>query len=496
MPTYNLKRGGIHQRFLNSRKKVQMLGGGFGNGKTACSCVKAIQLATDYPGSNGLIARETYPKLNDTIRKEFYKWVPHNQVKRWPTKDDNTLILKNGSIINFRYLQQRKQGEDGVATSNLLSATYDWAIVDQVEDPGITYKDFLDLLGRLRGSTPYKGSDPTMPMTGPRWLILTCNPTANWVYKKIVKPYHKYLATGLVTEDLLVDKDTLEPLIEIIEGATHENAHNLDPDFIKTLEAAYTGQMRDRFLLGEWAAYEGLVYPQYSSAVHMIKRGEMVRMLNEALDNKTKLQGYQSLDLGMVSPSCYLLGFTDHHGRVFIIDGFYKPTPNISMLGQMILELQYKYNDWIDFDAPISADPAIFKRTVTDGTGKTATTVAKMLKQDYELSIIPAQNDITSGIMKVAEYLTPKEGLHYNKEEQFGPALYFNDELDFIDTEFTGYFWASDTDGNRTDTPRDKNDHAMDSLKYLLSKLPEASKLLYKVEKPVPEWMKWQEAPN
>ena len=125
MATYNVKRGGIHQRFLNSRFPVQVLGGGFGNGKTACVCVKAIRLAIDYPGSNGLIARETYPKLNDTIRKEFYKWVPHNQVKRWPTKDDNTLIFKNGSVVNFRYIQQRKQSEDGVATSNLLSATYD-----------------------------------------------------------------------------------------------------------------------------------------------------------------------------------------------------------------------------------------------------------------------------------------------------------------------------------------------------------------------------------
>ena len=495
MAVYHIKKGGIHQRFMNSRKPVQMLGGGFGNGKTACVCVKAIQLSQDYPGSNGLIARETYPKLNDTIRREFYKWVPHNLVKRWPTKDDNTLIFKNGSVVNFRYINQRKQSEDGIATSNLLSATYDWVIVDQIEDPLITYKDYLDLFGRLRGSAPYKGNDPTMPMTGPRWMMITCNPTANWVYKKIVKPYHKYLATGLVGEDLLHNKVTKEPLIEIIEGATHENAHNLPEDFIANLEAAYTGQMRDRFLLGQWAAYEGLVYPQFSSTMHMIKRMEMVKIMNEALENKTKLNAVQSLDFGMVSPSCYLLGFTDHQGRVFIIDGFHKPTPNISLLGQAIVELQYKYLDWLDFDAPILADPAIFKRTVTDGTGKSATTIAKILKTDYELNIVPAQNDISSGIMKVAEYLTPKEGLHFDTNEPMGPAMYFNDELAFIEEEITAYFWSSDSDGNRRDVPMDKNDHAMDSLKYLLSRLPEASELLYKIEKQIPEYMKWQEAP-
>lgn len=495
MLNYRIVKNGIHQRFLNCRTKVQMLGGGFGNGKTAAACIKAIGLAMDYPGSNGLIARETYPKLNDTIRKEFYKWVPRKEVQRWPTKDDNTLVFKNGSVINFRYIAQRgKQTDDGFSTSNLLSATYDWVIVDQVEDPQIQYKDFLDLLGRLRGSASYKGSDPTMPMTGPRWLILTCNPTANWVYKKLVKPYHKYLATGLVTDELLHDPRTKEVMITIIEGATYENAHNLEADFITGLEASYTGQMRDRFLMGEWAAYEGLVYPQFSAATHMIRRDTMLKIVNEALDNKIKLRGYQSLDLGMVSPSCYLLGFTDHHGRLFVIDGFYKPTPNIDDLGMRICDIQSKYDGIFEFEEPIAADPAIFKRTVVDGTGKGATTVAKLLRKDFDLSIIPAQNDITSGIMKVANYLTPKQGLHFLENEPEGPAIYFNEELEFLEDEFTSYFWKSDGEGNRLDEPSDKKDHAMDSLKYMLSRLPEATQLLFKETKPEPEYMRWQEA--
>lgn len=495
MAHYRIIENGMHHRFLLSRKKVQMLGGGFGNGKTAAACIKALTLAEDYPGSNGLIARETYPKLNDTIRKEFYKWVPHNKVKRWPTKDDNTLILKNGSTINFRYIAQRgKQTEDGFSTSNLLSATYDWAIVDQVEDPQIQYKDFLDLLGRLRGSASYKGSDPTMPMTGPRWLILTCNPTANWVYKKLVKPYHQYLATGAVNDEVFQDKRTKEVLIEIIEGATYENSHNLDPDFIQGLEAAYTGQMRDRFLLGEWAAYEGLVYPQFHPNTHMLRREQILRIMEEARDNKIKLRAVQGLDLGMVSPSCYLLGFTDHHGRIFVIDGFYLPTPNISLLGQLICETQSKYEEFFVFDEPIQADPAIFRRTITDGTGKGAQTVANILRAQFDLSIAPAQNDITSGIMKVAEYLTMKPGLHFDDKFDQGPAIYFVDELDFVEDEFTSYFWKSDGEGNRLDVPRDVKNHAMDVIKYMLSRLPSATELLYKQPKQEPEWMSWQEA--
>lgn len=496
MPTYRMTPDGLHDRFMKLRTKIQMLGGGFGNGKTAAVCVKVIQLAQAYPGCNILIARETYPKLNDTIRKEFYKWCPRTLVQRWPTKDDNTLIMKNGSVVNFRYLQQRKSNEDGSTTSNLLSATYDVVVVDQLEDPGIKYKDFLDLLGRLRGSAPYKGDDPTMPITGPRWLLLTCNPTAGWVYKKLVKPYHKYLATGLVEEDLIHNPNTLEPLITILEGSTYENARNVGEDFIQMLEAAYKGQMKARFLEGKWASYEGLVYPSYDSVIHQVPKERLVRMLYEAAENKSKLTAVEGFDLGLVKPSCYLLGFTDEIGRLFLLDGFYEPTPNVDKAGESILAIREKYYEYLDFEDPVWADPAIFRRTVINRTGQSTDTVAKILTRDYDLFIRPGQNDIASGIMKVTSYLDLVEGMYFDDPTQPGPLLHMSNELTFIDDEITSYFWKPSTDGDgHIDEPKDGNDHAMDAIKYMLSKLPEASKLLYKIPKTLPEWMKWQEQP-
>lgn len=494
MAKYHIIRGGLHQQFLSSRKKYQVLAGGFGNGKTAAACVKAIQLAEAYPGSNGLIARETYPKLNDTIRKEFYKWVPRDAVRRFPTKDDNTLVFKNGSVVNFRYISQRgKQSVEGITTSNLLSATYDWIIVDQMEDPGITYKDFLDLNGRLRGSTPYKGNDPTMPMTGPRFFIMTSNPTANWFYKKIVKPYHQYRATGLVTEELICDINTKEPLIEIFEGSTYENKHNLDPDFIQGLEATYKGQFKRRFLMGEWAAYEGLVYPEFNSSIHMISQQQIQKLLNQAKETRSPYTNLEGFDYGIVSPSCFLTGFTDYIGRVFIIDGFYAPNMRLNEINSEILRLREKYYWAINYTDPIWADPSIFKRTITDGTGKTTDTVGRILKEQYELYIKRGQNDIISGISKVSEYLAIQDGMHFEDSDKPGPMMYFADHLSFIEDEITSYFWKADPNGERMDVPRDVNDHAMDTIKYLVSMLPEASTLHYRKPVITPEYLKWQE---
>lgn len=469
-----------------------MFGGGFGNGKTAAACIKAIQLVLDYPGSNGLIARETYPKLNDTIRAELYKWLDKSLVKRWPTREDNTLTFHNGSVINFRYVMQRgRKSADGTTTSNLLSATYDWVIVDQVEDPGIKYKDFLDLWGRLRGSTPYKGDNPRMPITGPRIMILTTNPTNNWVYGKLIKPYHKYQTTGLVGEDLIADPDTSEPLIEVFEGSTYENQHNLDRDFIKMLEATYKGQMKSRFLMGKWGAYEGLVYPQFERSVHMIPRTQVKDILSESLAVRSQYSNVEGFDLGLVQPSCYLHGFVDYRGRIIICEGHHRPGPDTDTIGGFINRTRNKHYDYIDYDRPIYSDPSIFKKSVMFKEGQLATTYYDMIREKTGARFAPAQNSIESGIVKVSSYLNSYDGM--GLDGQRGPLIYFADDLDFIEDEITNYFWQSNPEGERLDKPRDENDHAMDTLKYCLSRIPDASEILVPIEPPIPEYMKWHE---
>jgi hypothetical protein len=148
MSTFKLQRGSLQDKFLKSRAKIQLFGGGFANGKTSGACIKACQLAKDYPGSNGLMARSTYPKLNDTLRKEFIKWCPSDWIESFPKSANasNTCTLKNGTTINFRYIAQQGKLGNEATTSNLLSATYDWIIVDQMEDPEIVHKDFLVIL--------------------------------------------------------------------------------------------------------------------------------------------------------------------------------------------------------------------------------------------------------------------------------------------------------------------------------------------------------------
>lgn len=497
---YRIERDSTTERFHDSRAKFQFIGGGFGSGKTTACVIKALKLARDYPGSNGLLARATFPKLNDTLRKEYFHWMPSHWKKSF-NKKDNTLELSNGSVINFRYVSQRTN-EAGEGTSNLLSNTYDYIIFDQLEDPEIHYKDFVDLIGRLRGSTPYAGTDPSMPLTGPRWFMFTANPTRNWLYRRIVKPRHDH-DSGLWNPELLCERDPVteqpvldaygkpKPLIELYEGSTYENRGNLPPDFIQSLEAAYRGQMRDRFLLGKWVGYEGQVYPDFDQALHVVPHGQMTKLYHQVRHRSAQVVITESFDHGLSEPSCYLLAFVDNQENVHIMDGFYEPGLGIEHLAKRMWKLREEYSIG---DNDVQADPSIFRKNSAQVVGPS---VASMLSE-YGIQCIRANNALINGIAKVQAYLyVEKHRLHPYLGRYGAPRLYVSDKLHWWLDECMDYVWVKDKNDEMEDKPRDKKNHAMDATRYLLTDRPSPSQLIAVRSVQLPSYLQhWHEPPD
>lgn len=496
---YIIEEGSVHQQFLASRARIQLFGGGFGNGKTSAMCVKAIRLINEYPGCNGLIARATFPKLNDTIRKEFKKWCPSSQIVSFPTSknSDNTATFVNGSACNFRYISQQGKAQES-STSNQLSATYDFVIVDQIEDPEISEKDFYDLLGRLRGNAVYRGHDPTMPKRGPQFLMLSCNPTAGWVYKRIVRPLKIYQETGVITDGLLCErgKDRAPVLkdgkpillIELFEAPTHTNYRNLSKEYITTLESTYQGQMYDRYLMGEWASYEGLVYPQWSDLHHVVTHTRMLNYLDE-LSTKSRYRPHwvEGYDFGIAAPSCYLLGFTDMDKKLHIVDGFHKKEYDIKEQAAHINRIRAHYGVPDDY---IYADPSVFRRFRAS-----ANTVGKSTPDLFwdhgKIRLRRGNNDIMNGILKVQSYLGMQSVLRnpYSGDTT-SPMLFVSDKLEFIADEMASYMWKRDTHDVPKDEPIDENDHSLDTIKYMLSDAPDVGEIIQQVLE-IPEYLKW-----
>ena len=411
----------------------------------------------------------------------------------------------NDTTINFRYIQQQGKGEES-STSNLLSATYDLIVVDQMEDPEIVEKDFDDLLGRLRGNAEYIGDDPSMPKTGPRWLILTLNPTRNWCYKKLVKPLHHYLKTGVVTDELLCRRniDNHAPmldsagkpdlLIDLFEGSTYENKENLGEDFIQALESSYRGQMRDRFLLGLWGAYEGLIYTEFDETTHMVGRDVAERYLDSIRNEGYEISWLEGYDYGLAAESCYLNCFVDPHGNIIILDGFYKKEYQLGEQIREVKAIRDKYGT--PYSHHIESDPAIFRRGA-GGTHLVGRSVADILWDHGDgLMVRRGNNNIINGITKVQEYVAPMK-MHRNPFTKVhgAPHIYIVDDLEFIAEEFNSYMWNThNQSGEREDKPKlGQKDHAMDVIKYMLSRRPAISKINPHPLPMRPDYNAWQE---
>lgn len=491
MPKFVVDAGSMQEAALNDWGKVVLIGGGYGNGKTATGVAKALRVAKDYPGCNILIARSTYPKLNDTIRKEFIKWCPKSWIKSFPLSQNstNTCVMHNATHINFRYIaQQGKKSDDGETTSNLLSATYDFILVDQLEDPEISEKDFEDLLGRLRGNTPYMGDDPTMPKNGPRQFMGLLNPTRNWAYRKLVKPLQTYKDKGTVTDELLCVRypETSKPilidgkpqlLISLHEGSTYTNKHNLGEDFIQTLESAYTGSRKSRFLYGEWAAYEGLVYPEFNSDLSGIDEGTLHGYIEALVNAGYTIEWSESYDFGIQVPSCYLLWITDPWGNTIAVDGFYKPEFSIDKQCQEIKTIRRKWGAYVR--KPIAADPDIFRRKAGDRRipGKSVVMVFGEVEGGL-IQFARANNNLEAGIIKVQQYLDPRPiHRHPVTAVRGAPYFYYNLSLDFIEDEMGSFYWGKTAGGEPTDKPQEHDDHCMDAIRYHIVGLADIAKL-------------------
>ena len=103
-------------------------------------------------------------------------------------------------------------------------------------------------------------------------------------------------------------------------------------------------------------------------------------------------------------------------------------------------------------------------------------------------------NNINNGIVKVNQYLIPQR-LHQNPitGQYEAPYLYVSDKLEFWMNEIADYYWQKSPTGEQVDKPVDKNDHAMDTTKYMLSHRPNVSKLTIPVHRKDVGWRSWGE---
>lgn len=354
----------------------------------------------NYPGIVGVISRKTVATLKRTTQKVFLDEVLGKDgwfyVEKY-NKTDNYIQFKNGSRIYFIDLEN---------ITKILGLEVGFWYVDEAKE--ITLEIWLTIQGRLRQKN------------SPRKAWLTTNPDTplHWIY-----------------QTFFVD-NVNDTEYEVINASTKQNTH-LPVDYLRTLDKAYSGVHKQRYLDGSWVMFDGLVYDEFSLEHHVIDSIDLGDMQNFTF--------YRAIDWGFTNPAVCLFIAVDKDDNVYVIDEIYQS-------GLLI-------DDFVN----------LIKKKSKPYEPKPFTTFADPSRPDYiaqlsnaGLHTSGADNAIEIGIQKVKERL--------NLNELGKPTLFILGKCKNLIKEIQLYKWETQKDGKPIkEQPVKVNDHAVDALRYFVN---------------------------
>jgi len=374
-------------RFLSSKAANVVFQGGARSGKTWAGVLKCLLLATEFPECWGMYVAPTYKQLQQAA-------VPHFQslgrtlgyAGKWKWNHSESWIdLPTGA----RVLLRSAENPDA-----LLGATLGWCIGDEV---ALWRKQAYDyLMGRL--------SDPK----GPRQAFFTFTPKGrgHWAFDTLGQP-HDHL--------------------EIIHTTTSRNP-TLPQDYLQRLEREYvpgTNLYRQE-VLGEYVAWEGLIYPHFDAEKHIQPTPDVQRLVRTMA----------GVDWGWTNPGVILVGGLDEHGKIWLLEEVYATERGIEW---WVAQGQRLRSDW--GVSQFWCDPSSPENIAAFRQGG--------------LWADRANNEVVPGIAEVGARLADGR-------------LLLTDRVPSLRMELGVYCWKQRPDGTiRNDEPDKTMDHACDALRYL-----------------------------
>lgn len=378
--------------FLCSEAKEVLYSGAFGAGKSVTLCAAAVQKAA-LPNNRVGLGRKTLKALKHSTLVTllegdggFEPVLPKGYYSYHKT-DGLIKVFGGGIIVLF--------GIDHPET--LGSWPFGSIYVDQCEE--LDEADWTMLLGRCRSQT-----DPIRQLGG------ACNPghPQHWLAQR-------FGITGRPVKGA-----------ELVQTCTADNPF-LPADYVEQLETL-TGTDYARYVKGQWAGYEGLVYDEWNPKVHVA-----IKQLDRAFD-----QTVAGIDEGFVDPSVRLsCGLYRRNGElaIHVYDEFYRKGVQPSAFLDHCYQRSLQERTDIELVDPSAAG----------------------LVADLNARGIPARsgdNSILEGVRSVKWFLRVRgDG---------APLITVDPRCVGLIGEMTAYVWKKDQD-----LPVDKNNHALDALRYV-----------------------------
>ena len=209
-----------------------------------------------------------------------------------------------------------------------------------------------------------------------------------------------------------------------------EDNTTLPPDYIENLRREYTGVFYQRFILGEWIAAEGAIYPMFGKATHISDAMPEIRMT------------WIAVDYGHTNPTAFVRLGMGTDGHIWVMDEYYHQSGRTGSKSPR----QY-VRDMIAFAARYKRPPeAVIIDPAAEG-------FILQLREDSALRIRGAHNAVRDGIMLVASALD-------------AGVIRIHPRCKHLIDEIQGYAWDSKAQAQGEDRPVKANDHACDALRY------------------------------
>jgi PBSX family phage terminase large subunit len=394
--------------------------GGYGSGKSRSSLTEVLIRALENPKGTGFLTAPTLQQLKRTTLKTFFNEVcPPPLIERY-NKSDGEIELING----FVFYTIPSDDEEKLRSINA-------GICHMEEASGIKRTIYDQILTRLRD-----------PFVKNKLFMVCSNPDLGWI-KEI------FPDNDLRRNPKHPEHEDYNPFVTTFVWATHLNKY-LPRNFIEINSKGKPLWWIKRFLQGSFEHSEGMVYPNFMNAI-----------IDDIPDfdkiAKTWERGI-ALDHGLRNPTAVTyLAIDPKEGIAYLYKEYYKPNTLVPEHAQGI-------------KPTINEIPAgLIRHMVIDPSAKNKSDPingksVQALYAEYDLFFQPANNEIEAGILRVNSYIergklkifrscvnTIKEGLNYKFPE----------------------ITMDDTNKNLDEKPVKKDDHAMDSLRYNLMRLPE-----------------------
>lgn len=421
------------QEFVLTRQEFEILyGGARGGGKTDAGLVWLTDPVNE-PRARALVLRRNSEDLTDWIDRAAQMYIPMGARK---VGNPAYFVFPSGYVIRTGHLK------DDDAYTKYQGHEYHRILIEELTQIPDEAR-YLKVISSARSTVPGLKAK----------VFLTANPGGvghSWVKKRF--------KTGSENSNMTSFKDRVSGKSRIYVPARVDDNHTLmqnDPSYVNFLEGLRETdeQLYKAWRNGDWDVFVGQFFDTWDNALCVIP-GEEIPVIGRAGS------GY---DYGYGNPACHLRGIQDQDDRVWISHEFYASGKEADEQGEEIK------SGLGGLDAGTTyCDPSIFStRAATKGGAKF---VSDALQQSG-IVVKQANNNRVSGWAIVRKKLQhgPACSYHRNLGLATCPMLHVSEACQNLIRTIPEQVYAP---SNKEDLDTTAEDHAEDTLRYLLVHMP------------------------